>query len=75
MRRAVEAYVDGELPPEAGRQVARHLAICWECSVIAETLRLLRRSLGHRREATLTTVAERRLQLLAENLAAGQNQS
>jgi anti-sigma factor RsiW len=69
MRRAVETYLDGELPPEAGAQVARHLSTCWGCSAVAETLRLLRCSLRHFRETAPETVAERRLQRLAEHLA------
>jgi hypothetical protein len=73
MRRAVEAYLDGELQPEAGAQVARHLSICWDCSVIAETLRLLRRSLRHLRDVNPPTVAERRLRRFAEDLVAVRN--
>jgi anti-sigma factor RsiW len=73
MRRAVEAYLDGELSPEAVAQVARHLSICWDCSALAETLLLLRRSLRRRRETTPQTVTERRLRRFAENLVAGQN--
>lgn len=71
MRRAVEAYLDGELPPDAGAQVARHLSICWECSALAETLRLLKQALRHRRHNVPQTLTERRLRRFAEDLAAG----
>jgi anti-sigma factor RsiW len=71
MRRAVDAYLDGELTPEARAEVARHLSICWECSIAAETLRLLKRALSHRRNRTPSSVAERRLRRFAEALVAG----
>jgi anti-sigma factor RsiW len=69
MRRAVDAYLDGELAPEAGAEVARHLSICWECSAAAETLRLMKRALRRRHERTLTALAEHRLSRLARDLA------
>jgi anti-sigma factor RsiW len=72
MRRAVEAYLDGELPPQARAEVANHLSICWTCSTLAETLRLLKRALRQRSHRSTPSVAERRLQRLAEDLAAGQ---
>jgi anti-sigma factor RsiW len=50
LRRAVEAYLDGELTPDAHAEVARHLSICWECSIAAETLCLLKRALSQRNE-------------------------
>ncbi len=71
MRRAVEAYLDGELPPDAGADVARHLAVCWECSTVAETLRLVKHALQRRRAALGPSMAETRLRRLANNLAAG----
>jgi anti-sigma factor RsiW len=71
MRRDVEAYLDGELAPEARARVARHLSTCWECSIAAETLRLLKRALSHRRDRTPASVAERRLRRFAEALVAG----
>jgi anti-sigma factor RsiW len=71
LRRAVEAYLDGELTPEARAEVARHLSICWECSIGAETLRLLKRALSHHRDRTPSSVAERRLRRFAEDLVAG----
>ena len=71
MRRVVEAYLDGELTPDARVEVARHLAICWECSIAAETLRLLKRALSHRRDRTPPSVAEPRLRRFAEALITG----
>jgi hypothetical protein len=52
----------------AAAEVARHLSVCWECSILAETLRLLKGSLGRRRD-TNPAVAERRLRRFAEDLA------
>jgi anti-sigma factor RsiW len=71
MRRAVEAYLDGELDPDDQAEAARHLSICWECSTAAETLRLIKRALRLRRDRTPSTVAERRLERFAASLAAG----
>jgi len=69
MRRTLEAYLDGELPPQAGSEVARHLSVCWECSTLAETIRLLKRALRRRRELSPDTVTARRLRRFAEELA------
>jgi hypothetical protein len=69
MRRAVEAHLDGELAPGADAEVVRHLSVCWECSTVAETLRLLKRALRDRRARAPTTMAERRLRRFAEDLA------
>jgi predicted anti-sigma-YlaC factor YlaD len=69
MRHAVEAHLDGDLAPEADAQVARHLSVCWECSIVAETLRLLKRALRQLRAKTPTTITERRLRRFAEDLA------
>lgn len=69
MRRAVEGYLDGELTPQDRAEVARHLSICWECSVAAETLRLLKRALSHHRDRRPTSVVEGRLRRFAEKLA------
>ncbi len=66
MRRDVEAYLDGELAPDLRAQVAAHLRVCWECSIAAETLRLLKRGLSHQRDRTPSSVAERRLRRFAE---------
>jgi anti-sigma factor RsiW len=69
MRQAVEAYLDGELPAEARAEVARHLAVCWSCNTLADTLRLIKQSLRQRRHRTTPSLSERRLQLFATNLA------
>jgi anti-sigma factor RsiW len=70
MRRSVEAYLDGELTPAARAAVADHLSVCWECSIAAETLRLIKRALSHRRDRTPASVAARRLRRFAEDLIA-----
>jgi predicted anti-sigma-YlaC factor YlaD len=71
LRRAVEAYLDGELTPDARAEVARHLRMCWECSIAAETLRLLKRALIERSDRTPSSVAGRRLRRFAGHLAGG----
>ncbi len=48
-RVAVDAYVDGELTDRAQREVATHLAECWDCSRDAEILRLIKHCLRQRR--------------------------
>ena len=68
MRRAVETYLAGELSPESASGVARHLSVCWECSVAAETLRLIKRALRQHRDR-IPTFGERRLRCFAEELA------
>lgn len=69
LRRDVEAYVDGELDPVARARVRRHVAVCWECSVAAETVRLLKAALRRHRRREPATVAERRVRRFAEQLA------
>ena len=69
MRRAVDAYLDGELTPDARAEVARHLSVCWECSIAAETVRLLKRALTKRRDRMPASIAEQRLRRFAEDLA------
>jgi anti-sigma factor RsiW len=71
LHRAVEAYIDGELTPDTHAEVARHLSICWKCSISAETLRLLKRALTQRSDWTPSSVAGRRLRRFAEQLAGG----
>jgi anti-sigma factor RsiW len=68
MRHAVGAYLDGELQGEAGAEVAEHLSICWDCSILAETLRLIKQSLPGRRDRTAKLLSERRLRRFAEKL-------
>ena len=75
MRRAVEAYVDGELGPDVATEVARHLSSCWECSTVAETLRLLKQALRQQRCKRPATVAEHRLRRFAAELAAQHSHS
>ncbi|GAC1530516.1 MAG: hypothetical protein NVS3B12_05200 [Acidimicrobiales bacterium] len=70
MRRAVEAYLDGELAPDAGTEVVHHLAMCWECNTVAETLRLLKHALRRRRDQGAASVPGLRLRRFAESLAA-----
>jgi anti-sigma factor RsiW len=63
MRRAVGAYLDGELSPPEAAVVAAHLDECWGCSGDAEMLRLIKRSLQRlaaRRPTDLVLVRLRR---------------
>lgn len=46
LRRRVGAHVDGELSPGRRAETAAHLVRCWTCSGHAETLRLIKHSLG-----------------------------
>lgn len=69
MRRMVGAYLDGELGGDARAEVARHLSVCWECSTVAETIRLIRRSLRQRGDRSAMSRSERRLRQFAVNLA------
>ena len=70
MRRTVGAYLDGELAPVAAAEMAYHLAVCWECSIATETIRLLKRALESRRPDSPSLVGVR-LRRFAEDLAAG----
>lgn len=69
LRRDLDAYVDGELSPDDRSRVAEHLRVCWECSVAAETLRLLKAALRGRRHREATAIAVRRLRRFADQLA------
>jgi anti-sigma factor RsiW len=61
MRRAVGAYVDGELDAAATAAVAAHLHECWACSGDADVTRVIKHSLQQRRgRDVLATVRLRR---------------
>ena len=68
MRRAVDAYVDGALPPARAAVVEAHLDECWGCSGYAETLRLMKRSLRRLRDRRPTQLTVARLRRWAEGL-------
>jgi anti-sigma factor RsiW len=68
MRRAVDAYVDGELPPARAAAVEAHLTDCWGCSGDAETLRLMKRSLRRLRHRGPSELTLARLRRWAEGL-------
>jgi len=63
MRRAVDAYLDGELPPTRAGAVEVHLDECWGCSGYADAVRLMKRSLrrlAQRRPSDLAVARLRR---------------
>jgi anti-sigma factor RsiW len=66
MRRAVDAYLDGELSPVRAAVVEAHLEECWGCSGYAETLRLMKRSLRRLAERGPGDLAVVRLRRWAE---------
>jgi anti-sigma factor RsiW len=68
MRRATDAYLDGELPPDGAAAVEAHLHECWGCSGYAETLRLMKRSLRRLRDRRPTELTAARLRRWAEGL-------
>jgi anti-sigma factor RsiW len=66
MRRAVDAYLDGELPPARAVAVEVHLDQCWGCSGYAETVRLMKRSLRRLAQRRPDNLAVARLRRWAE---------
>jgi anti-sigma factor RsiW len=68
MRRDIDAYLDGELPPARAALVEVHLDECWGCSGYAETLRLMKRSLRRLRDRRPTPLTVARLRRWAEGL-------
>ena len=66
---AVDAWIDGELPPSSAAVVRAHLEECWDCSAAAETLRLIKRSLANLARDNPPLVASARLRRYAHGLA------
>jgi anti-sigma factor RsiW len=66
MRRAVDAYIDGELPPGRAVVVEVHLDECWGCSGYAESVRLVKRSLRRLAQRRPSDLAVARLRRWAE---------
>ncbi len=63
MKRAVTAFVDGELGPAAEGRVEAHLRDCWDCSGDVELARMVKASLHHladRNQDALTALRLRR---------------
>ena len=69
VRRAVDAYVDGELTRSQAAAVEAHLDECWGCSGEADTLRLMKRSLQRLAARSPSDLARARLRRWAEGLA------
>lgn len=69
--RHLQSYLDGEVRDEVtSRRIARHLEVCRECGLQAETLAALKQSLRRLdREVDQWTLG--RLRSLVESLAAG----
>ncbi|MBM9506246.1 anti-sigma factor family protein [Actinacidiphila acididurans] len=70
LRRCVGAYVDGELPPARRAELTAHLVRCWTCSGHAETLRLIKHSLGNGPVRAPSALTEARLRRYAVRLGA-----
>lgn len=68
-RRAVEAYVDGELTSPRREAVLAHLAECVDCDEDADLLRMVKRSLRGRR-GRITPLMSIRVRRLAAQLGA-----
>lgn len=66
--KVIDAWVDGELDPVASRRVAAHLSDCWDCSLTAEAVRLIKRSLHRLGEQEPTCLATVRLERFAQAL-------
>ncbi|MGH9229987.1 MAG: anti-sigma factor family protein [Acidimicrobiales bacterium] len=66
MRRAIDAYLDGELSPARAIAVEGHLDECWGCSAHADTLRLMKRSLWRLAQRRPSDLAVARLRRWAE---------
>ena len=66
MRRAVDAYLDGELPPARAVAIEGHLDECWGCSGYADTVRLVKRSLQRLARRRPSDLAVARLRRWAE---------
>jgi anti-sigma factor RsiW len=65
----IDAYLDGELPPDQRPRVAAHLRRCWRCSGYADTVTLIKHSLGTQGQRSPVSLAEARLRRLARWLA------
>ncbi len=68
LRRAVVAYVDGELTRGQAAAVEAHLRDCWGCSGDADTVRLMKRSLQRPAARRPSDRALARLRRWAEGL-------
>lgn len=72
LRGSVDAYVDGELNVARRAELATHLLHCWTCSGHAETLRLVKHSLGQGRLRAPASLSEVRLRRFAAHLTASE---
>lgn len=61
VRRALWAYIDSELAPDARRDVGVHLAVCAECALAYEERRALTRVLRERAPVLLSASARARI--------------
>jgi anti-sigma factor RsiW len=59
-RKAIDAYVDGELDPDVRAQVAAHVRRCWWCSEDVELTGMIKASLRQRRRVIPLSVARLR---------------
>lgn len=64
----VDALVDDELDGPTAEFVGAHLRECWECSVMAETARLIKRSLRRTAGREPPSLATARLRHFSQRL-------
>ncbi len=70
LRKSIDVWVDDEVHGTSSVTVAAHLRECWDCSSMAETTLLVKRSLRRLGEARPPPLAAARLRRLASELAA-----
>lgn len=68
MKRAVSAYVDGELDPRGAAAVADHLRKCWGCSGDVDLIRTVKHSLRNLANRHGDSLAVTRLRRFASGL-------
>ncbi len=68
LRRAVSAFVDGELDGKTAAAVAAHLRLCWGCSGDTELARMMKCSLRRCADREPELLAAVRLRRFAASL-------
>jgi anti-sigma factor RsiW len=71
-RKALQAYLDGEIDELAARRIRRHLDLCRRCGLEASTYTEIKNAVG-RRATSVSPGALHRLHQFGEQLAAGEH--